>query len=386
MRDEVQSELATRLLDHIADDTTDLAPHLSVRGLDGYRDADTYRRELDRIFQRRPFIVAHVAQFPASGHYLATDLFGIPVLLMRNGEDIKGYVNLCRHRGTRLVDPGYGRAAADGFTCPWHGWRYDLSGGLCAIPDHQRGFPGLDLTQRGLLPLHTEIRHGFVWITVGAAGSTGVADYLGPLDQEFADHELDTYLYYNDTSRSGGFNWKLGIEAFLETYHFRWLHPAMKKYVLSPDLSLVDRMGEHVRLIAPKRSVLENRDLAPAERRVREHATLAYILFPSTVVFVEKRHVTVMSMRPTAPDACDVRFLNIVQEDTLTRRDYWDENIGKFMDAAAEDFGALEAAQSGFGRPGTLRAPGHESVVFGRNEWGLQLFRNIVDTVLIEES
>ncbi|MFD6286224.1 aromatic ring-hydroxylating dioxygenase subunit alpha [Streptomyces sp. NPDC060205] len=395
MREETQSQLVGRLLTHIDEATTDVSEHVSLRSSDPYGDEEVYRREVDRIFRREPFIVAHVTQLASPGDYVADDLLGVPFLLVKQSDgEIRGFVDLCRHRGTRLVAPGAGSAVAEGFTCPWHGWRYGLDGGLCGITDRQRGFPGIDMARRGLLSLTTEVRHGFVWATLDADGERGAAELadvadvarqLGSLDAEFTDLGLDTHTVYGHSRRPGRFNWKLGIEAFLETYHFRWLHPAMKKYVFAPDLSLVDGIGRHVRLVAPKKSVLGNRDLRPEDRRIRDHATIAYVLFPSTVLFLEKRHITVMSMRPTAVDACDVRFLHAVREDTLHRRAYYDDNIGKFMDAAAEDFAALELAQDGFGRPGAVRAPGHGSVVFGRNEWGLQLFRANVDAALAEQ-
>ncbi|MFE1802432.1 aromatic ring-hydroxylating dioxygenase subunit alpha [Streptomyces sp. NPDC059517] len=392
MREETQSQLVQRLLTHIDEATTDVSEHVSLRSSGPYGDEEVYRREVHQIFRREPVIVAHVTQLASPGDYVADDLLGVPFLLVKQADgEIRGFVDLCRHRGTRLVAPGAGRAVADGFTCPWHGWRYGLDGGLCGITDRRRGFPEIDMARRGLLPLTTEVRHGFVWATPDAEsgrGATAVADVakqLGPLDAEFTGLGLDTHSFYGHSARPGRFNWKLGIEAFLETYHFRWLHPAMKKYVFAPDLSLVNGIGRHVRLVAPKKSVLENRDLRPADRRIRDHATIAYILFPGTVLFLEKRHLTVMSMRPTAVDACDVRFLHAVREDTRHRRAYHDDNIGKFMDAAAEDFAALELAQDGFGRPGTVRAPGHETVVFGRNERGLQLFRATVDAALSEK-
>ncbi|WP_189702195.1 aromatic ring-hydroxylating oxygenase subunit alpha [Streptomyces chromofuscus] len=383
MLEKNQAELADRLLRHIDDGTTDVAQQTSERRIDAYRDGDIYRRELDTIFRHRPVIVAHDTQLQSPGDYVADDVYGIPYLVVRQASgEIRGFVNLCRHRGTRLADPGSGKAVADGFTCPWHGWRYGLSGELCGIPDQQRGFPGLDTGRRGLLPLRTEVRHGFVWVTPESDGTRTVAEHLGPLDSEFAAVGMESYTFYEQSRTVAGFNWKLGIEAFLETYHFRWLHPAMKKYVFAPDLSLVDAFGEHVRLVAPKKSVLENRALPPQDRRIRDYATIAYTIFPSTVLFLEKRHITVMSMRPAGVDSCDVHFLHIVQEDTLRRRSYWDDNMGKFMDAAAEDFAVLELTQHGIGRDGGMRIPGHETVLFGRNERGLQLFRSSVDSAL----
>jgi len=380
VQNKAQSDLACRVLDHLDNLTTDVAPEITNVSGEGYLSEEVYRRELDLIFRKQPFIVAHETQFQNSGDYLATSLLGVPILLVRTETKISGFVNRCRHRGARLVEPGSGRKDQL-FVCPSHGWCYNLNGDLSRIPDYRRGFPELDLTQRGLVALQTEVRHGLVWVSFNSAESS-VADYLGALDEEFANHRLDELRFYEGSSLEGSFNWKLGIEAFLETNHFRMLHPAMKKYVFTPDISLVDEIGNHVRLVAPKHSVTANRKLAVSERRIREHATIAYTLFPSTVLFVEKKHVTVMLMQPNAIDSCDVRFFSMVQKSGPELNSYWDDNIGKFMDAVAEDFDALRAAQDGFGRPGSLRIPGGDSVVFGRNEPGLRIFRERVKAAL----
>jgi phenylpropionate dioxygenase-like ring-hydroxylating dioxygenase large terminal subunit len=299
---------------------------------------------------------------------------------------VRGFVNACRHRGGRIVAAGCAHAEANGFSCPWHGWRYDLSGALTDVPDGDRGFPGLPPGGHDLIPLRTEVRHGLLWLSLDGA-APDVATHLGDLDEELRTFGLDDYLDYGRSEQTARFNWKLGIEAFLETYHFRWLHPAMKKYVFAPDLSLVDRIGNHVRLIAPKKSIVDQRDDPAQSLRLRPHATIAYCLFPNTMVFVEKRHVSVMTMIPVGAEETEVRFFHLVSEDTLRLRDYWDDNIQKFMDATAEDFGALEAAQRGF--PALLRhgrATGDGcQVTFGRNEAGLQMFRAGVDAMLAEQ-
>jgi phenylpropionate dioxygenase-like ring-hydroxylating dioxygenase large terminal subunit len=378
-----QPSLVHRLLDHVERGSTDLAEQTEVRSVDPYREMDNYQEEMQRVIRRYPVIAAHVSQFSEPGSYLADDMAGVPILLVRQESgEIRGFANACRHRGTRLVVPGTGTATADGFTCPWHGWRYDTAGGLCGIPDGPRGFPELDQSTRGLLPFRTEVRYGFVWITLDDYGDDEPRTLLDDLDGEFGSHQLGTYSWYGASRQNVRFNWKLGVEAFLETYHFRWLHPAMKKYVFAPDLSLVDEIGRHVRLVAPKKSVLGQKEVDAGERLIGPHATIAYNIFPSTMLFLEKTHVSVMTFLPTAPDACDVRFLHIVRDDTLSRRAYWDDNIGKFMDAADEDYVALELTQDGFGRQLHQRTAGHDTVMFGRNERGLQLFRRNLDEAL----
>ena len=381
-----EETLARRVIAHIEAGTTDVTTGVQTRPVADYVDPALAERETRALFRRTPAIVASAGRLAEPGDHLAGELHGVPYLLVAQEQGPpRAFVNSCRHRGTRLVPPGEDTAVAAGFTCPWHGWRYDLAGGLCGVPDGARGFPDLPAEPYGLTPLHAEVRHGFVWLTLAGGRDGGVAEHLGELDAELRSYRLDRYLDYGGSVTTGAFNWKLGIEAFLETYHFRWLHPAMKKYVFAPDLSLVDGIGRHVRLVAPKKSILPGRGNSAEAPRLRPHATIAYGLFPGTMLFVEKRHVSVMSIFPAGPERSEVRFLHAVNEDTLRRRAYWDENIGKFLDAADEDFAALTAAQQGFAAQVELaRAQGRPepAVTFGRNEAGLQLFRRAVDEAL----
>lgn len=378
-----QRELVERMLSHRECRTTDLAASTRLIPVDAYRDPGRYQNELDAIFATCPLVVAHETQLPKVGSFVTDDVLGVPIVLVRKRDgEIGAFLNACRHRGTRLVAGGCGQSAT-GFVCPAHGWSYDLDGALRKVPDGARSFPEVERHRRGLLEIPTELRHGFVWIWLRPPADTGgVVAFLETLDAEFASYRFESYVHYRSERLIGRFNWKIGIEAFLETYHFRFLHPELRTYSLAPDTSLVDGYGAHVRLVAPKRSVDENLELLPEERRIRPHATIAYCVFPATLVFVEKHHVSLMQLRPVAVDACDVRIEHLVEEDTLRRRDYWDENIGKFMLAVAQDFASCESIQDGFGRPGSLAWPGHADVVFGRNEQGLQLFRDAVEAGL----
>ena len=211
-----------------------------------------------------------------------------------------------------------------------------------------------------------------MWVTADAASPITPAELLDPLDADLGPVGLESYDFHSAQTLVAGFNWKRGVEAFLETYHFRWIHPAMKKYYFTPDVALIDEIGRHVRLVAPKRSVLDQRDAPAAERRLRPHATIAYNLFPATMLFLEKAHVSMLQFRPLAPARCELRLLHLTNPGMPDAAAKWDENITKFLEALDEDVVVLEASEHGIAAAGA--AP--EEVVFGRNEGGLQLFRD----------
>lgn len=383
-----QRDLAKRVLAHMDRGTTDCADREEYHGVGAYLDPDRYRREIDRVFCKLPTIVGHASQLNDPGDFVTDHLYGVPVLLMRTQSgSVRGFVNACRHRGTKLLGERSGRGLRE-LSCPYHAWRYDTEGALRYVPDRKRSFPGLDMSSRGLLPIDAHVRHGFLWAGLSDPGPDGggdgdeVAAFLGPADEELSAYGLDDYVFYRDEVLSGNFNWKLGVEAFLEAYHFQTLHPTMRNYILVPEVALVDRFGMHVRLVAPKRSVKDLMGKDEADLLIRPNATILYHIFPSTLVFIEKRHVSVMEIRPAAPDRSDVTIMHVVRDDGLTLRPYWEQNIEVFMRAVREDLAVCELVQEGCGGNGIAGCGRRMDVVFGRNEVGLHTFRETLEALV----
>lgn len=390
MLEVTQRDLAKRVLAHLDRGTTDCADREQYHEVGAYRDPDRYQREIDRVFRRFPTIVGHASQLKDPGDFVTDRLYGVPVLLMRTRSgSVRGHVNACRHRGTKLLSERSGRGLLE-FSCPYHAWRYDTEGALRYVPDQKRSFPGLDLATRGLLPIDTHVRHGFLWAGLSDPGPDGAGDrdevaaFLGPADEELGTYGLDGYVFYRDEVLSGNFNWKLGVEAFLEAYHFQTLHPTMRNYILVPEVALVDRFGMHSRFVAPKRSVKDLKETDEADLLIRPNATILYLIFPSTLVFVEKRHVSVMEIRPVAPDRSDVKIIHVVQDDSLTLRPYWEQNIEVFMRAVREDLAVCELVQEGCGGTGIAGCARQMDVVFGRNEIGLHTFRETLEALVLQ--
>ena len=73
---------------------------------------------------------------PDPGDYLTTELGIDSVILVRqdNGS-VRAFLNSCPHRGTRITEAEDGHAQA--FSCPYHGWKFDLSGVVTSVPDEE---------------------------------------------------------------------------------------------------------------------------------------------------------------------------------------------------------------------------------------------------------
>lgn len=366
--------LLDRMLVHDTHSTTDTCDSEMEIDSSSYIDDETFRREIDAAFRSHPQLLGHVSQFARAGQFVSTVVAGVPVVAVcgRSG-GVRAFVNRCRHRGAPLVDSAVGRGKRD-LVCPYHGWCYSGDdGSLKAVPSMQHAFPRLDCATRGLVALPTYVAAGFVWVCLT---SDSTFDGLSPLVDDLLCRGIDDFEFYTLSEDERSFNWKLGIEGFLENYHFAFLHRTSTHPVFIHDLALVDDLGNHLRAVAPKRSLRTLRDLPRHEWDLASHVTMMYVAFPSTCIFVERDVVSVLQLLPSAVGQSLVRIMHVVRHEGLGWRDHWDQNIALFMAAVDEDLAMYEQVQRGLeGSPGT-------TFLFGRNEPGLQRFRTVLATEL----
>jgi len=114
-----------------------------------YRHPEMARLEYERILKPSWQIACHISQIPRAGDYVTFELGGDSVIVLREpGGAIRALSNVCRHRGTRLLE-GSGRCPGR-ITCPYHGWTYRYDGSLLATPARE-SFPDLDLRERCMI-------------------------------------------------------------------------------------------------------------------------------------------------------------------------------------------------------------------------------------------
>src|SRR5216684_853943 len=99
-----------------------------------YTDPDRYRAEVTAIFHHSWFSVRPSSDVPDPRDYLVWEQTGQSVVITRLDDGaVRAWHNVCQHRGARLVD-GAGRCGRGRFTCPWHGFVYDLEGVVSGVP------------------------------------------------------------------------------------------------------------------------------------------------------------------------------------------------------------------------------------------------------------
>jgi choline monooxygenase len=372
MREETERTLIRRVLQHAGAKTTDMVDQPAMSPVARYVDAHRLEVEHDRIFRRLPRVVGHTSSLVEAGDFLTSDA-GAPLLIVRDKQgQLRGFYNVCRHRGTRLVSERCGSKKS--FACPYHSWTYALDGSLQSIT-HREGFPGVLPSDRGLVEVSLQERFGLIWVQPEGE-PRDVGDYLGAdMCDDFDALKLVDHVSYRTSSIEKNINWKLALDIFLEGYHVHYAHRRTIAPMFFDNVNLFDRFTPHMRAVLPKRSINELRDTPERKWRLRPHANVLYMVFPNTLLLVQPDHVSAFHIYPRGIDGCRIDTYTLLPEQPTSDKahDYWESNIEILRNAIAEDLALGESIQAG------LSSGANESFVFGRFEQSLAWYHEDVE-------
>lgn len=377
MQPQTEQRLAAEALDRIQQRAIPQAESTMVVDGARYTCPEVLKDENKALFRRQPLPVALGCEVPDPGDYLAFDIAGVPVLLIRNDDgSIRGVLNTCRHRGARLLD-GEG-SVGKAFACPYHGWAYDRCGVLRALPGREH-FPEVDVGETRLMRFPTREQDGLVWLLLDPASTRQPEPALEGLGPELAAYELADYRRRGSHTWTKRMNWKLGIDTFLELHHVHVLHRQTIARTILNQAFLYEPFGRHARLIAPRKSIEEQRAGDPETWRIVPHATIIYRLFPNAVLLSQGPHIECYRFfpDPERPDTTVCRLTFASPAGDQSDRD-WDEALRLALGVLdREDFLMMEGVQA------NLASGMQREVMFGRNEIGLQNFHRVCDAALV---
>ena len=185
-----------------------------------YTSPAFFDHERRTIFDSEWLCVGHVDQIRAPGDYVAVNLLGA-LLVMVRGEDgvVRVLSRVCRHRWTEVVT---GAGNTERFICPFHAWAYRLDGSLAAAPltDRRADF---DMEAHCLPALNTEVWQGFVFVNFDDDAEP-LAPQLTGLEPTVAPNDLANMRIAGVFEYDCAFNWKIIAETFMESYHHIGAH------------------------------------------------------------------------------------------------------------------------------------------------------------------
>ncbi|MEG0102061.1 MAG: aromatic ring-hydroxylating dioxygenase subunit alpha, partial [Citrobacter sp.] len=293
-----------------------------------------------RLLRQFPQPVAGSSSIPSPSAWLSLTQFGVPLLLVRQTDgSIHAFINVCRHRGARVVPEGSGTEAR-AFICPYHAWTYQPDGGLRGVPD-SFGFPCLKKEDSGLKRLAAIERGGVIWVVLDPASPISDIDtHLGPLMENLESLDgLHSPVSYAQRSYDVNANWKLLIDGIFEAYHFKVAHRQTIAHMFMNNLQLVDDFDLNRRLYLIKsrfpKEQPEADDFDP-----RKYGNLTYYFFPNTIVLVQPDHGQLSYVEPLSASRTRVHELTLIPTEPTTEKAaaYWNANVDLYRRTLAEDY------------------------------------------------
>lgn len=192
-----------------------------------YTDPKILELEYEKIFYKNWLCVGRSAQISEKGRYIILNIGRESVIILRDSEgELKGFYNVCRHRGTRICEKMEGKFSKS-IQCGYHGWTYDLKGNLIGVPnmDAVTGFKKDDYP---LHPVALKEWEGFIFINLEDK-PINFDSTFEPLTERLKPWGISELLVAEKKEYMVNGNWKLVIQNYCECYHCPILHPELAK-------------------------------------------------------------------------------------------------------------------------------------------------------------
>jgi phenylpropionate dioxygenase-like ring-hydroxylating dioxygenase large terminal subunit len=360
---------------------------LGGRSLPGwlYHDPGFYALEVERVLRPAAQIVCHLSDIAEPGAWIAFDYLGERILVVRQRDGgVRAFANVCRHRGARIADGGGGCARR--FTCPYHGWTYDLEGRLVGVPMRE-DYDGLEPDALGLVRFETEIWRGFVFVRLRGGGPS-VAEMMAPYEEEIAPYRFeDLRAIGRVTLRPRPVNWKAIADNYSDGLHIAVAHPGLTR-LFGRDYKVeagayVDRMegrlSERPSRVASERVYQALLPPVPHLPPEAQRLWLYYKLWPNLAFDIYPDQVDFMQFLPVSPTETLIREISYALPDhrrEMKAARYLNWRINRRVNA--EDTDLVERVQQGMETPSYTPGP------LGRSEVCLRSFAGRLRRIIPE--
>ncbi len=334
---------------------------------EAYSSRAVFDWEVEHFFEGSWACIGRAADLGviAPGNQRAVRVGRQSFVLVRGDDGVlRGFHNICRHRGHELLAVDEQRTQR-GIRCPYHAWVYGLTGDLRAAPRFD--MPQFDKTAFPLVDVRVAEWHG--WVFLNASGDAP------PFEEHVGNLEMVIDGYAPETLRLGASheyelaaNWKIVVENYLECYHCDEIHPELCR-VTPPEsdvaygdrstgvwvggpMELRDRAvtmsltGESLGVFIPS--------LPEDKRRLVGYAAL----LPNLLISPHPDYVMTHRIVPLGPDRTWIECAWFFPEEAFAKEGFSTDYASEFWDVTnREDWGACESVQRSVSSPGYRQGP-----------------------------
>jgi phenylpropionate dioxygenase-like ring-hydroxylating dioxygenase large terminal subunit len=186
-----------------------------------YYDAAYFKEEIEKIWKKQWLFACREEEIPEIGDRLPFNVGSLSFIIVRSKSDaFKAFYNSCLHRGTMLCAKPESSAT---IRCPFHGWEWNVDGGLKRIPDHW-DFTEITPKTGALREVKLSRWGGFIFINADP-DCAPLEETLSIIPEHFKDFGMEERYTAAHFRKLVPANWKIVQEAFMESYHLSTTHP-----------------------------------------------------------------------------------------------------------------------------------------------------------------
>jgi methanesulfonate monooxygenase large subunit len=185
-----------------------------------YTDEALFNDEKEKIFKAQWKFACHESEVPEPGGYRVINVADTAVAIIRGADNIlRAFLNICPHRGAKLLRDVQGTIKGDRTTCFYHHWTFTTAGQCTTIPLPQ-GYSNEEINADNvhLKAVNLESLHGLIFVNLSSSPSQTLKDFLGSAMEQIEAplSDLEVFHYHRVVVKA---NWKLFVETNCEGYH-----------------------------------------------------------------------------------------------------------------------------------------------------------------------
>jgi glycine betaine catabolism A len=321
-----------------------------------YSDPNMFELEQQNIFEAMWFCAVRSSELSGPGVFRTVTVGRESVILTRTRKGLlRGFFNVCRHRGARLCTEGAGQVKR-AFQCPYHAWTYDLEGKLVAAPNLTR-MPDVDRDAYGLRQVHVREWLGYVWVCLADEPPSFEQQVVGDVRDRLGDvtaidnYRVDSLELGHRETYDVAANWKLIIENFMECYHCATIHPELTEVLPEFADGLAAQyfvghgaqFGEEIQGFTVDGS--DGLDRLPGVSGDQDRRYYAITVRPQVFVNLVPDHVILHRMFPLSPSRTVVECDWLYLSDVVAGGRDLSHSVELFHRVNRQDFDACERCQ-----------------------------------------
>lgn len=340
-----------------------------------YLSQEFFELEEENVFRAGWMCIGHVSQVRNPGDYLAIELLGEPLLVVRDqDQQVRVLSRICPHRATDIMHPAFEKPCQGNVSrlvCPYHAWGFKLNGELFAAPEMDKS-TGFQLADWRLEQYRSCVWEGFIFVNLDGNASP-LEDQYGQFRDAIQPWNMADLEVAFEMEWECDFNWKVMIENWMEPYHHIGIHSESIQPTMPARMTHTEPAHPHFfqchlyfrKSVADevRRAAVENKALdgftpisgLTVEQQVEWGLFLGY---PCLMVLTARDRVFWYRLQPVSAGKCKLTTYNLVSKEAMAAPDYAErlEEAKKLLvEFHTEDMQVSNALYSGLGSDAVVR-------------------------------